>query len=91
MRPVHDGADPVDERRRRTEARAAAWFSWTVWVAGLAVLMFAVFPRLGWIWSGVVFLLWYAVDVVLDRLLWPRVSRRVASWWLARPTTRARP
>ncbi|GMA24622.1 hypothetical protein GCM10025864_23810 [Luteimicrobium album] len=88
MRPVHDGADPADEARRRTEGRIRGWLSWTFWTAGLAVLVLVLLPRFGWIWAAIVFALWLAVDQMLDRLLWTRTGRRAAAWWLARQNRR---
>jgi len=91
MRPVHDGADPADEARRRAEERVRDWLSWTFWSAGLAVLVLGVLPRLGWVWAAISFALWLAVDQALDRLLGPRVSQQVASRRLARQNRRDAP
>ncbi|GAA4835474.1 hypothetical protein GCM10023221_10580 [Luteimicrobium xylanilyticum] len=88
MRPVHDGAGPADEARRRAEGRIRGWLSWAFWTAGLAVLVLVILPRLGWIWAAILFALWIAVDKTLDRLLWPRAGRSAAAWLLARKNRR---
>jgi len=88
MRPVHDGADPVDEARRRTEDRLATWL-WRLTLAIFLVLGTLIGdPRHGWVWWVASTVIVGGVVLVLEFLVWPRVVRRLTPWVLARQDRR---
>lgn len=89
MRPVHDGADPVDEARRRIRSRldTAQW-----WLTLAICLTFT--GRIGGLF-GTGWVSWVATAailvgafMVLELVVWPPIARRATLVLLARQIRR---
>ncbi|MFC8734290.1 hypothetical protein ACFT5B_17700 [Luteimicrobium sp. NPDC057192] len=88
MRPVHDGADPVDETRRRLQDRLSTVLSWLTLAICLAVGIPIDNLRPGWVWWVVSGLIALVIVLVLQFVVRPRVVRRLTPWLLARQNRR---
>ena len=88
MRPVHDGADPVDEARRRIQKRLDTVQWWLTLAICLTFGGRIGDLRPGWVWWVVTAAILAGVFLVLELVVWPPVIRRATRWLLARQNRR---